>query len=264
MDPISTNLTMKAYIAKNVDTAGNIAIRSGVGSNGFSYFGGKGGFYQRLINLMPPHNVYIETHLGGGAVMRNKRPARINIGIDVDPAVHEMWNAGKYCHVRFLQIDAVTFLNSFKTDRSTLIYCDPPYLLSTRKCGKRYRFEYSEAAHIELLNVLKNRNSDMVIISGYWSELYEDMLSDWNTISFRVATRQGMATEWVWFNFDKPNELHDYQYLGDTFRDRERITRKQNRWIKNLEKMPIIERHAMLQKISDRFLQGSPHRQLQR
>ncbi|ODS31873.1 MAG: D12 class N6 adenine-specific DNA methyltransferase, partial [Candidatus Scalindua rubra] len=24
---------------------------------------------------MPPHEVYIETHLGGGAVMRNKRPS---------------------------------------------------------------------------------------------------------------------------------------------------------------------------------------------
>ena len=32
---------------------------------GMNYPGGKGGVYQRLINLMPPHEVYIETHLGG-------------------------------------------------------------------------------------------------------------------------------------------------------------------------------------------------------
>ena len=46
------------------------------------YQGGKGGVFQKLINRMPPHEVYIETHLGGGAVMRNKRPAGSNIGIE--------------------------------------------------------------------------------------------------------------------------------------------------------------------------------------
>lgn len=29
-----------------------------------------------------PHEVYIETHLGGGAVLRHKRPAGRNIGIE--------------------------------------------------------------------------------------------------------------------------------------------------------------------------------------
>ena len=53
------------------------------------YPGGKGisGVYQRLINEIPPHRVYIEPYLGGGALMRYKLPAEINIGLDVDPAV---------------------------------------------------------------------------------------------------------------------------------------------------------------------------------
>lgn len=55
--------------------------------------GGKGGAYQKLINLMPPHDVYIETHLGGGAVIRNKRPARSNLGIEIDSEVVEMWTS---------------------------------------------------------------------------------------------------------------------------------------------------------------------------
>ena len=54
------------------------------------YPGGKGGVFQRLINLMPSHEVYIETHLGGGAIMRNKRPALRNIGIEIDPKVIRM------------------------------------------------------------------------------------------------------------------------------------------------------------------------------
>lgn len=55
------------------------------------YPGGKGGVFQRLINLMPSHEVYIESHLGGGAVMRNKRPAERNMGIEIDLKVIKQW-----------------------------------------------------------------------------------------------------------------------------------------------------------------------------
>src|SRR5579883_1311551 len=53
------------------------------------YPGGKNGagVYQQIINRMPPHSVYIEPFLGGGAIMRLKRPAALNIGIDRDPRV---------------------------------------------------------------------------------------------------------------------------------------------------------------------------------
>lgn len=53
-----------------------------------TYPGGKAasGTYQQIINLIPPHRVYIEPFLGGGAIARAKRPAAINILIDLDPA----------------------------------------------------------------------------------------------------------------------------------------------------------------------------------
>lgn len=46
-----------------------------------SYFGSKAtsGLCQPIIALMPPHDTYIETHLGGGAIMRRKPPALRNI-----------------------------------------------------------------------------------------------------------------------------------------------------------------------------------------
>ncbi len=39
-----------------------------------SYFGSKAtsGLCQPIIALMPPHDTYIETHLGGGAIMKRK------------------------------------------------------------------------------------------------------------------------------------------------------------------------------------------------
>ncbi len=45
-----------------------------------SYFGSKAtsGLCQPIIALMPPHDTYIETHLGGGAIMKRKPPALHN------------------------------------------------------------------------------------------------------------------------------------------------------------------------------------------
>ena len=53
-----------------------------------TYPGGKAGagVYQTLINLMPPHRVYIEAFVGGGAVLKTKRPAQYSIAIDRDTA----------------------------------------------------------------------------------------------------------------------------------------------------------------------------------
>lgn len=57
------------------------------------YPGGKGGagVYHSLINLMPPHPAYIEPFVGGGAILRMKRPALVNIGVDLDKDVITAW-----------------------------------------------------------------------------------------------------------------------------------------------------------------------------
>ena len=49
-------------------------------------FGSKAttGLSQALIALMPPHSIYIESHLGGGALMKRKPAAVRSIGIDRD------------------------------------------------------------------------------------------------------------------------------------------------------------------------------------
>ena len=44
------------------------------------YFGSKAtsGLCQPIIALMPPHHTYIETHLGGGAIMQCWRRPKID------------------------------------------------------------------------------------------------------------------------------------------------------------------------------------------
>jgi hypothetical protein len=89
----------------------------------------------------------------------------------------------------------------------------------------------------------------MVMISGYKSLLYIESLRDWYQHSFQVKTHHGTAIEWIWMNYPPPDELHDYRYLGDNFRERERIKRKTTRWLERLEKMPVLERQALLSAI---------------
>jgi len=51
-----------------------------------NYFGSKAtsGLCQPIIAMMPPHDTYIESHLGGGAIMKRKLAALNNIGIDLN------------------------------------------------------------------------------------------------------------------------------------------------------------------------------------
>jgi site-specific DNA-adenine methylase len=208
--------------------------------------GGKGGTYQKYINLMPPHEVYIESHLGGGAIMRYKRKAQRNIGIEIDPEVIETWNSKCQIDFELIHGNAISFLKSYPFTGNEFVYCDPPYLRETRKKHyPLYKYEYSLSQHIELLNVIKSI-SCMVMISGYESPLYTKFLKNWHTHSFQATTHHGMATEWIWMNYSKPVELHDYSYLGDNFREREKIKQKSKRWTAKFKSMPILERQALL------------------
>ena len=68
---------------------------------------------------------------------------------------------------------------------NTVFYCDPPYLASTRKSGG-YAHEMTDADHIEFLEIcLKSKGA--FVISGYPSELYQDLLSDWEVNKFETV-----------------------------------------------------------------------------
>ncbi len=208
--------------------------------------GGKGGTYQKYINLMPPHEVYIESHLGGGAIMRYKRRAKRNIGIEIDPETIKIWNSRGQIDFELIHQDAVSFLKIYRFTGKELVYCDPPYLRETRrKYYPLYKYEYSPSQHMELLKVIKSLPC-MVMISGYESPLYIESLKNWHTHSYQAATHHGMATEWIWMNYSKPVRLHDYRYLGDNFREREKIKLKLKRWAARFESMSVLERQALL------------------
>ncbi len=215
------------------------------------YSGGKGqyGVYQRIINLMPPHEVYIETHLGGGAIMRNKLPARRNIGIELDPKVIDIWMKDNGGDIELIHDDAINYLRSYRFTGKELIYCDPPYLRQTRKSSRRlYKYEYTVEQHIELLGIIKTIPCK-VMVSGYESTLYRERLKGWHSHVFQAGCHHGMGREWIWMNYPAPVELHDYRYLGDNFRQREKIKKKTDVWVKKFQRMPVLERQALFHAI---------------
>lgn len=220
--------------------------------------GGKGNLYQKIINLIPPHRVYIEPFAGGGAIMRNKRPAPVNIAVDIDAPALEALRfsldipAGEGPQYRFVNADALAFLKEYTFTGEEFIYLDPPYLLESRRQSRQlYRCELSLETHAEILAVITGLACP-VAISGYWSGLYTEKLAGWRSVSWRVRTRGGSwATEYLWMNYTRPVALHDYAHLGDNYRERERIKRKKTRWATRWAAMPILERQAILAAIQE-------------
>jgi DNA adenine methylase len=60
----------------------------------------------------------------------------------------------------------------------TVFYADPPYLPSVRDYGNDYRYEMREEEHIQLAEKL-NQVKGMVLISGYHSDLYDELYKGW-------------------------------------------------------------------------------------
>jgi DNA adenine methylase len=252
MDPIASHNdggSQKACTSTIGECAGTTVTRGEVVPK--TYPGGKGGsgVYHTIINLMPPHRVYIEPFLGSARVMKAKLPADRNIGLDLDGDMIAQAHL-ELASAELASGDGVAFLERFKWAGGELVYCDPPYLMETR-ASKRPIYKFEVTHHERLLKAIKSLPC-YVMISGYWSSLYAAELASWRHVSFQAMTRGGKpATEFVWCNFPEPTELHDYRYLGRDFRERERIKRKKARWSKRLSSMPALERHALFAAIRE-------------
>ena len=208
------------------------------------YFGSKAtsGLCQPLIAMMPPHDTYIEAHLGGGAIMQRKPPALHNIGIDLDVGALSDFQCDY--PVERVHGCAHQFLAQYDFQGSELVYCDPPYLRHTRTSNRRYRYDYEEADHIALLEVLKTLPCQ-VMLSGYPSALYDRLLGGWRSLELQVMNQGGVRTEKLWFNFT-PDRVHWASVAGVNFTDRQRIKRKAENWGRRYEALPRAERLAVL------------------
>jgi site-specific DNA-adenine methylase len=212
--------------------------------------GGKGKSYQHIVNILPSHSTYIETHLGGGAVLRNKKPAELSIGIDRDPHVIRMWRSDFPDLAKYVNADAVEFLNEYEFSGDEVVYCDPPYLPTVRRKTRIYRYEYSIEDHVRLLNTIRTLDC-RVVISGYYSELYGTLLGGWNELRFRAKAQDGMRTESLWMNFSPPDRLHDARFWGNSYREREMVKRRLQRLTGRISRLSVQEQHHLSDWLAD-------------
>lgn len=210
------------------------------------YMGAKSasGAYQAIVAAMPPHDTYIETHFGSGVVMRAKPPAPRSIAVEVDPRT--LADFPPPIGAEIFNGDCVAFLERFDFAAAgrVLIYADPPYVIASRRSRRRYRFDYTDEDHRRLIATLR-RVPAAVMISGYPSPLYDELLGDWRCIRFQVMTRGGPATECLWMNF-AAGAVHWATFAGNGFTDRQRIKRKAERWRANYAGLAPGERLAVL------------------
>lgn len=90
----------------------------------------------------------------------------------------------------------------------TLFYLDPPYLHETRSTTGEYQHEMSEDDHKLLLHAVRYCEGK-VMLSGYRSELYDDMLpsSRWNRHEFDLPNNAAggkskeRKVECIWTNY---------------------------------------------------------------
>lgn len=86
----------------------------------------------------------------------------------------------------------------------TLFYVDPPYLSDTRTKRWKdtaYQCEIDDRYHLNLLECLQHIEG-MALISGYPSELYENLLADWYRVetTSRTTNTSNVATEVMWIS----------------------------------------------------------------
>jgi site-specific DNA-adenine methylase len=220
-----------------------------------SYPGSKGqaGTFQRIIGQMPPHKVYVEAFFGSGKVFWEK--ARAEKSYVIDQRADLLVKAGAEAGVSAICGDAVQLLRLMGdmglNNPGTLIYCDPPYVLSTRKGREYYEHEMSDDHHLNLLLAVKYFQCP-VMISGYPSLLYARELKDWRYIQYQARTRGRTVTECLWCNFPEPEQLHDWRYAGANFRQRLSLNRLAARWTARLDAMPPRKRGFLLNAIAQR------------
>lgn len=111
--------------------------------------------------------------------------------------------AGRLIDVTLEARPALDLIRAYGRHPDVLLYCDPPYLGSTR--ARNYRHEMtSPDEHRELADALQAAVAT-VVLSGYHSPLYDQLYADWHRLEISSFTGnanagEGARTEVIWSN----------------------------------------------------------------
>ena len=110
--------------------------------------------------------------------------------------------------------DALAVIAEYGAHSDVLLYCDPPYLGSTRVANYKHEMG-GDGDHEALLSALLDSKAS-VVLSGYASDLYDEALAGWSRVDFDAWTGNGIANasdktdgnrkEVVWSNRPLPTQ----------------------------------------------------------
>lgn len=222
------------------------------------YNGGKEtcGTWQRIINEIRPHDIFISACLGHCAIARRMRKADMIYGIDIDPDVISAWSDMNWDWITLLTGDAITEVNNLiraiKPTEKVCIYADPTYRMSSIKSdNKPYKYTMDDSWHEAFLkNILRwseLTNVD-ILVSHYPDSMYDTWLKDWRKETYQSRTRQGVAKENLYMNYTHTTgELHDYRWIGENKDERYNLKhRTAKNLIAKLERMEPRKKQAVI------------------
>lgn len=86
---------------------------------------------------------------------------------------------------------------------TTLFYADPPYVHRARGDNSAYGYEMSDNDHVALAETL-NKINGRAVVSGYRTDLYDELFSGWRRVDAPVRLCNATRTprqESAWLNF---------------------------------------------------------------
>lgn len=112
----------------------------------------------------------------------------------IHPAMERLQNVSLECR------PGIEVIRDYGRSPNALLYVDPPYLGATRN-SMGYRHEMpAEEDHRALADALHSARA-AVLLSGYPSEIYNELYADWPSYTMRATTgARSRRTEVVWSN----------------------------------------------------------------
>ena len=110
--------------------------------------------------------------------------------------------AQRFQRVQIENAPAIEVIRRYDT-ADTVFYLDPPYVHSARGDAAAYGYEMTDGEHEELFAVLQTIRG-RAVLSGYRSELYDDLYSGWRRVDADERICHSARTnrqESVWMNF---------------------------------------------------------------
>lgn len=213
------------------------------------------GLFQWIINRIPPYKKMYEAFAGSAAITFKLNLPVPTVLNDCDPGVTDSLNCrilnSKLEHITIKNLPAVQLISSLQSaGTDTFVYCDPPYLLSTRGSNKKiYKHEMTDRQHKKFLLAVHTVNFNCMI-SHYECPMYNDYLKSWTREKKKVRYRGKTVEECIYYNYSKPTELMCYRFVGTDCWDRQRVTRKINRLTEKLLSLPVLERNAIINRVA--------------